>query len=937
MYAEIDLSLKTKNNIKLYLCKPNRQIIGKLNEAFNIAYTTKLGSMNQLSFSLPYEITVNHELVKNPNIDILRERYLVKLVDGYHTEWFIIKNPKDTMGESEDFKSITCMSLEYELNDKILKNYNVESYNCTRVTNDALRDTIWNLGYVDSQFDLTYRAFDVSTMTVLDFIYRIAETFNALLIFDTQRREIHFYQHDHIGKNKGYKVSYGKYLKSLDLEVNSDDICTRLRVFGKDNLSIQRLNPTGANYLEDFSYFMYPFQRDQNKNVINHSYYMSDDLCNAILDYKKLLDEKKGDFATLLDQKNEQQTILTNYGNELEILNTELMLIEDNLDIAQSTGSPAGDLLRQRNEKLTQIENKINQINSVKSQISAIDTQVSALQSEISIENNFTSEQILERNMFIVEREWSDSNYFDDEILYKDALKRFEELKNPQIVVKIDTVNVKDVITESHNWDKLNLGDAITVVYERIGVKIKAKIIEIEFNYEEGNINLTISNAIRLETDEEKFQRILQKSVSTSTSVDMSKYKWNDAVATVDDVSQILENVWRTAERAINSGVNESVTIDRRGITISDPRNPLKFVRMTHGVIGITNDGGNTYKQVMDGTGIYAERLIGRIIMGNNLIISDDRGNFTIEGNLLTIKDNQQRIRTLLGEYDPGKFGLKLLNKDGNSVVLDEDGILQTWQEGRADNVDSNNGLVLHIFIPTNTISIREARLRFKMLNFRSYSTGAASSVSSAQTTNNATVTVDTFENTGGTDFWTSSGQYMLLPGFTGDSTGTENLGTRSLSMAQGGSHNHGIPHNTSLRTTSGGSVLFQQYSGFTPSGNVILGSHSHATYHHGHRVTIPHHRHAVTLRGHSHSVNIPSHTHALVHGIYTSTIPLNVTVKINSIDRTNVLGGSFNSDQNNLNITAYLVAGQWNSIELGSSRLGRLDANVFIQTFMGV
>jgi len=73
--------------------------------------------------------------------------------------------------------------------------------------------------------------------------------------------------------------------------------------------------------------------------------------------------------------------------------------------------------------------------------------------------------------------------------------------------------------------------------------------------------------------------------------------------------------------------------------------------------------------------------------------------------------------------------------------------------------------------------------------------------------------------------------------------------------------------------------------------------------------------------------------------GIYTGTTPQNVTVRINGIDRTVALGGGsgFNSDQTNLDITQYINIGQWNTIELGSSRLGRLDASVFIQALMGL
>jgi len=53
-------------------------------------------------------------------------------------------------------------------------------------------------------------------------------------------------------------------------------------------------------------------------------------------------------------------------------------------------------------------------------------------------------------------------------------------------------------------------------------------------------------------------------------------------------------------------------------------------------------------------------------------------------------------LRLHLGPYAEDKFGLLLRAPDGITTILDEDGILQTWQEGRADNVDAYHPLVLN-------------------------------------------------------------------------------------------------------------------------------------------------------------------------------------------------------------------------------------------------
>jgi hypothetical protein len=74
---------------------------------------------------------------------------------------------------------------------------------------------------------------------------------------------------------------------------------------------------------------------------------------------------------------------------------------------------------------------------------------------------------------------------------------------------------------------------------------------------------------------------------------------------------------------------------------------------------------------------------------------------------------------------------------------------------------------------------------------------------------------------------------------------------------------------------------------------------------------------------------------HDIDFGIYEDTTATGVTVTINGTSRTAALGGPFSTDKDDLNIASYLVAGQWNTIVLGSTRLGRIDATVFLQAKM--
>lgn len=928
MLGDIDYTLKPQRP-QLFLCKPDRTIIAKLNEAYNINTKFKLGNIDELTFDLPIQVDIRSKLVANPHIDMIQGRYLIKLVVGNSVEWFIITTITDNTDDNGEFKTISCFSLAYELKDKDIRTYSVTSYTASQVLTDTLSSTIWTTGYIDADFDLKYRGFDVSKITVLDFIFQIAETFGALVIFDTENRTVNFYNPDNFGVNRGLTVSYKRYLKSLNKEEDYDNVVTRLKVFGKNGLSIQRVNPTGTDYIEDYSYFMYPFERDSNKNVLQHSYYMSDALCNALLDYQDLINSNKGTFTNLLSQLDSLQTKLSQDEENYYQIQVQLDTVLDQIDVAQTTGQDASSLIAQRDNLINQLNATQATIDQDNTNIQNVQTQINNLRNTLKLENNFTADEIKELNQFVIEAEWEDQNYIDDQQLYNDAIKNFQTMKIPPVTIKVDIVNLLDIVEEQRNWDKLVLGDIINIRYERLNINAQAQIIEMDFNYEDGTVTITISNTKEINDDLNKYLNMLYQSVSSSSVVDMNKYKWNDTVATVDDVTTILNNVWDTAKRAIESGVNNSVTVDRRGITIKNPTDPNKYIRMTNGVIGFTNDGGNTFKTVLDATGVYAERLIGKILLGNNLIISDDTGTFNITGNLLTVKDNTGLSRVQLGEYDTTnqKYGLKIVNKTGTATILDQDGILQTWQEGRTDNVDANNPLVLNIYIPPETISIRKAILRFKLQNFRAYETGAASGGGASVTSNSQTVTVETFTQNGGIDYWTDASGYEFVPGYTGDY------------VVGSGAHNHSYTFGGHNHTVTINGIQYATGYGMR---NVTIttttdGDHTHGTYNHGHHIVAPPHTHNVTLSPHSHYISIPAHTHPIIYGIYTSTMPANITININGTDRTTTLGGSFNSDQSNINIAPYLVIGQWNTISLGSSQLGRIDASIFIQAFLGV
>lgn len=344
------------------------------------------------------------------------------------------------------------------------------------------------------------------------------------------------------------------------------------------------------------------------------------------------------------------------------------------------------------------------------------------------------------------------------------------------------------------------------------------------------------------------------------------------------------------------------------------------------------------FKALENAKSMLITKVAEEIVNTNAVLVNEPYNYVTISKELgVQVKDQASRERIRLGNYAPGKYGLLIKDKAGVKTILDEDGILQSWQEGRTDNIDSGKPLLLHLFIPANTRIINQAILRFRREKFRAYSTAAATNLQTYGSTSSEDTYNATSSSGGGAYTFTGSGgdvrTWTETTDLTGRSTQSEN------DSYNYGQHNHGISSRDKLAIFNGAGNAPQYSTTLVASGAHNHGSHDHRITMptHDHRIDIRDHSHSVRIYGHSHSTTIPGHSHNITYGIYEGLTASRVNITINGYNRTSALGGGsgFNSDQSNLNITSYLNTGTWNTISISGSGMGRIDASVFIQALM--
>lgn len=650
LYIDIDKN-KRKKEYRIYLAKPNKEIISNLSELYEPSYSIKMGNVNEIKFSLPYYIDYEDRRRENKNINLLKQKMYLKVEYNNSKEWMIIDEIED-LGEGDEKRLVvTSFSNVYENNHKKIRGMELDAVNPEEYYSNILESSSWRLGEVDPLFKSIYRSFDISDMTVLEAIITGAETYGAVLDFDSENKKISLIDVKSRAKYRGLNINYKNFLNSISRTSSVDEMTTRLYAYGADGMDISNASPSGMPYIEDFSYFIYPFKRDSKKNVLKSSYYMSDELSHAILDLQELRDE-------YLPQIKEKQRIIDEEINILVVEETTLSdfqfdysAIMGLLDIAKATEDK--DLISRRKQELSvasrALKRQEDTVKGIKSKIEKYERELTLLQNQIST-TSFTKELVDELNPFIIEKEFRDERYIDDEELYDDALEKFSENQTPNYVINASIDNIIGSLEEEYYSDKIVLGDIARIREEDMGIDMKSLITEMTFHMDEDSHEITISQG-NIDIDGyDRILSILYQTQSATTTISNNKNKWDSVTEVRTEVDIMREESIDATKNRIYAGINESIEIGDRGITLSNPDFPNEMVIMQAGVIALSKDGGETWSTSVSPDGVVADTLIGKLIASNNLIVTNDRGSFKIDDDGMTV--DMDSIKIMSGEGD---------------------------------------------------------------------------------------------------------------------------------------------------------------------------------------------------------------------------------------------------------------------------------------------
>lgn len=872
--------------------------------------------------------TINGELELS-NIKIIHEN----IFNSYDN----ITNIRITYMSTEEYRH--CFRYEFKLEDgnTIHKEVEVTCYEDLKMEIGNVYVRYTN-GLQEPQYATKYRSFEKGTQKWLKFLRENVESaYDVIFDFDTYNRELYCYATEEVGKNTGIKLTYQNYLEEMQIQPDYDNVVSKLWV-SSEKCKISDVNPTGTDYIYDFSYF-------ENNGLL------TDECCEALQRYRQVVSTSENNLAELRANRNtavKRRIRLETELHEKEIQYSDVSNVlavyikENNQNKVAEYGKYKADFEKEITQLLSDISNQKDYIESLDREI---DSYLKKVSLETCYDENgqiFNEELLTELQLNTIEKELKDESFLTAQDLYDYTLEQLNNWNGLQLQLDLTINGLKErmITPKDVSWSEIiKVGNFFTV----IDFDEPQRIVGVKYSPKENTIkDIELSNTLERVDSYSKLNDLSTVLTEAEYTMDNMKDIWQES-ANVNEFVKKMQTTYLDNVATGIKGRNQNCILDMTSgsIFVIDATDKNNQVYIGSGLIAFTDDNWLTAKTCLDKEGLVANYLVGQITLSKKLYVTSDNGEFYIgdmnngsQGFGLRIKDGEQKERVFLGtELVSGqrKARLRLYNKSGQGLNLSEEGIIQTYQWSDRDHVDPYNRANFYFWSDSSVIDYKNVYMHIVFKPYRVYS----KSLSAGGTVNQHTATSVT--GGGGSTTSASGGGYAGTSAVDGGYSST----TTVTSSAQ----------NWWQAAHSGSFIGYPIWSGTDQN----LKNHKHQVYFdylaHDHNVTVsvsvPAHSHYVEIPSHSHYVEIPPHSHTIdmsfstvhTHNIEYGIIdlggndnyPSNVTLIVN---------GKWVKDyiQNNetIDIKDYISKGVTtpNTIQLTSSTKGLFHVSFFVKSF---
>jgi hypothetical protein len=644
------------------LCQPSGSQLYALGTVYDRKAEYRFNCLSTLTFTAPY--MVDGELT--PYYSSLQYRRIVSIPNVMN---FMITGIEESDDGIEKYKEITCQSLEVTMNYKKLTTFSgtYKFYDIIPVSGSpALLNTIigylpgWTIGYVDTALSLLYRTFDISDTTIYSFLMNDVETaYQCVFTFDTINKKINAYSTTTATTNTDIYMSFNNLIEKIKINEVTQEFCTALNVKGGGDLSINQVNPLGTNTIYNLSYY-------------KSTAWMTQGLIDAINAWEALILANQPTYADLLTQLQSYNATLVTQNSDLVELQTAYKALEQVYIARVAQGLDTSDIKTQMDAKQIEINAQNVAITQTEALIANITVQLTAINTLVSFDNNFTADQIIELNEFLVGSTYQNENFIQTDImelseiqeqaqeLYDQAVLVLAKLSQPRYEFSLDAINFIALEEYSTFTAQLELGSVITldldggltlfesnyVPVSGSGTLVYPVVLGFDIDYEDPtNFSMVFGNRLRLDDSSFQLSDLMGSSSDSAITSSFNSEKWSSWKNNYqDEVSTFIVSNLDTAKNAVISGSTQNILIDQSGIRIrsliSGSTYDDKQIWMNNGVICFTNNNWETANLALgsitsgSGTvsGLIADVVVGRLLAGNSLTITNENNTFTLDG-----------------------------------------------------------------------------------------------------------------------------------------------------------------------------------------------------------------------------------------------------------------------------------------------------------------
>lgn len=330
------------------------------------------------------------------------------------------------------------------------------------------------------------------------------------------------------------------------------------------------------------------------------------------------------------------------------------------------------------------------------------------IQNALDFENHLGSDLWLEFCAYRREDKYSNENYISDglnnALLFKRALEFFEVAENEiykssELQHSISTTlnnllaipKFKDLVKSFNvgNWIRTQVDDKI----------YKLRLLEYEINYDDfNNIPVEFSDVTKIKSGITDVESILSEASSMSSSYSTVKRQASQGEKSNATLNNWVENGLETTQAEIVDTFDKELLFGKNGfwcrefdpITGDYKDEQIKIIKST---IAITDNNWETTKTAIgkyyyidphtgerkNAYGVNAETIVGKLLIGEQLDITNDNGNleFGTDGlvvtngvNTVVINPNNESIFNISKKSDNTSSNVFSLNDDGELVIV---------------------------------------------------------------------------------------------------------------------------------------------------------------------------------------------------------------------------------------------------------------------------